>query len=80
MPVDTRTRWRRAILAEITWGDLSQKAIDWYLQTYFGALDRTWVLQGISRAVIYGPGADAENVFRRIITTQDEKAAANVPQ
>lgn len=69
-------RWRRAMLAEIAWGNLSQKTIDYYLTTWFGALDRDWILQGLSRAVAYGPGVDAEEVFRKIITTQDEKANA----
>lgn len=70
----TETRWRRAILAEIAWGRLPQKTIDYYLDNWFGALDRNWILQGLSRAVAYGPGVDAENVFRKIIDTQDEKA------
>lgn len=72
----TGIRWRRAILAEIAWGNLPQKTIDYYLDNWFGALERDWILQGLSRAVAYGPGVDAEEVFRKIITTQDEKANA----
>lgn len=74
MTDDYGYRWRRAILAEIAWGNPAQKTIDWYLDTYFGALDRSWVLEGISRAVVYGPGVDAEQVYRRIITAQQQKA------
>jgi hypothetical protein len=74
-------RWRRAILVEIARGSLSEQAIDWYCEHYFGAVPKEWLLSGCAAAARYLEArrpSDAEAVYRKIITTQQEKANAVV--